>query len=241
MKILLIRHGDSDYSIDSLTEKGHREARLLAERIAPMEIKAYYVSPLGRARKTADYTLDKAGRTAETLDWAREFDTLIDDNNGGKRIAWDWLPSEWMNVPEYFDKDKWYTTPIMASAGMEDGIRYVYDGLDSLIERHGYKREGKYYRVIAPNDDTIAVFCHFGVTCVMLSHLLNVSPMILWHGFVSAPTSVTTIITEERREGIASFRINAFGDISHLYRYGEEPAFSGRFCEMYSNADERHD
>ena len=110
-----------------------------------------------------------------------------------------------------------------------------------MIERHGYKREGKYYRVIAPNDDTIAVFCHFGVTCVMLSHLLNVSPMILWHGFVSAPTSVTTIITEERREGIASFRINAFGDISHLYRYGEEPAFSGRFCEMYSNADERHD
>ena len=90
-----------------------------------MDIKAYYVSPLGRARKTADYTLDKAGRTAETLDWAREFDTLIDDKNGGKRIAWDWLPAEWMNVPEYFDKDKWYTTPIMASAGMEDGIRYV--------------------------------------------------------------------------------------------------------------------
>ena len=29
MKILIIRHGDPDYSIDSLTEKGWREAELL--------------------------------------------------------------------------------------------------------------------------------------------------------------------------------------------------------------------
>ena len=41
MKILLIRHGDPDYTIDSLTEKGQKEAQLLAERIAPMDIKAY--------------------------------------------------------------------------------------------------------------------------------------------------------------------------------------------------------
>ena len=241
MKILLIRHGDPDYTIDSLTEKGHKEANLLAERIAPMDIAAYYMSPLGRAQKTAEYTLKKAGRTALVLDWAREFDTLIDDDSGGKRIPWDWLPADWTKVPEYYDKDKWFDTPIMKSAGMEDGIKRVYDGLDELIGRHGYKREGKLYRAVSPNNDTIAIFCHFGVTCVILSHLLNISPMILWHGFISAPTSVTTIITEERREGTASFRVNAFGDISHLYKYGEEPAFSGRFCEMYSNKDERHD
>lgn len=241
MKILLIRHGDPDYTIDSLTEKGHKEANLLAERIAPMDIAAYYMSPLGRAQKTAEYTLKKAGRTALVLDWAREFDTLIADGSGGKRIPWDWLPADWTKVPEYYDKDKWFDTPIMKSAGMEDGIKRVYDGLDELIGRHGYKREGKLYRAVSPNNDTIAIFCHFGVTCVILSHLLNISPMILWHGFISAPTSVTTIITEERREGTASFRVNAFGDISHLYKYGEEPAFSGRFCEMYSNKDERHD
>ncbi|MBR1750788.1 MAG: histidine phosphatase family protein [Ruminococcus sp.] len=241
MKILLIRHGDPDYTIDSLTEKGHREAQLLAERIAPMNIKAYYMSPLGRARKTAEYTLNKAHRTAEVLDWTREFDTLIDDGKGGKRIAWDWLPADWTKVPEYYDKDNWYKTPIMKAAGMEAGVKRVYNGLDELIERHGYRREGNYYRAVDPNNDTIAIFCHFGVTCVMLSHLVNVSPMILWHGFVSTPTSVTTVITEERREGIASFRVNAFGDISHLYKYGEEPAFSGRFCEMFANTDERHD
>ena len=241
MKLLLIRHGDPDYERDSLTEKGHREAALLAERIAPMNIKAYYVSPLGRARATAEYTLDKAGRTAEVLDWAREFDVRIDDGKGGKRIPWDWLPADWTAVPEFYDKDLWYTVPVMKAAGMETGAKRVRDGLDGLLERHGYKREGHLYRPVSPNEDTVALFCHFGVTCVMLSHLLNVSPMILWHGFISAPTSVTTLITEERREGAAYFRVNGFGDISHLICGGEEPSFSGRFCEMFSNAEQRHD
>ena len=75
----------------------------------------------------------------------------------------------------------------------------------------------------------------------MLGHLLGISPMALWHGFMAAPTSVTTVNTEERRDGIASFRVSAFGDISHLYVKGEEPAFAGRFCEMFSNTEQRHD
>ena len=36
MKILIIRHGDPDYSIDSLTEKGWKEAEYLSEKIAPL-------------------------------------------------------------------------------------------------------------------------------------------------------------------------------------------------------------
>ena len=38
MKLLIIRHGDPDYSIDSLTEKGWKEARFLAERIAKLDV-----------------------------------------------------------------------------------------------------------------------------------------------------------------------------------------------------------
>ena len=241
MKLLLIRHGDPDYTIDSLTEKGCREARLLAERIAPVDISAYYVSPLGRAQKTAEYTLNKAGKTADVLDWAREFDVLIDDGNGGRRIAWDMLPESWTAINDYYDRDKWLDVPIMKDAEMRLGVERVHNGLDKLLEHHGYKREGNFYRAVSPNEDTIALFCHFGVTCVMLSHLLGISPMILWHGTIAAPTSVTTLVTEERRDGIALFRMTSFGDISHLYKFDEEPAFAGRFCEMFSNDFQRHD
>lgn len=241
MKLLLIRHGDPDYSIDSLTEKGHIEAELLSRRIAPMDIKAYYMSPLGRAKKTAEYTLNKAGRAAEVLDWAREFDVPVDDGFGGKRLAWDFLPQDWTKIPEYYDRDKWAEVRLMKDADIRSGILQVHNGLDKLLERHGYKREGELYRAVSPNEDTVALFCHFGVTCVMLAHLLGVSPVVLWHGTIAAPTSVTTLVTEERRAGIAVFRMTGFGDISHLYKYEQQPAFAGRFCEMFTNEEQRHD
>ena len=88
--------------------------------------------------------------------------------------------------------------------------------------------------------DTIALFCHFGVECVMLGHLLGISPVVLWHGFCAAPTSVTVLTSEERREGIAYFRMNAFGDTGHLYAESEPVAFAARFCETF-DSDERHD
>lgn len=129
----------------------------------------------------------------------------------------------------------------MQEARILDEAQRVYQGLDALLKDHGYVREGNLYRAIEPNNDTIVLFCHFGVKCVMLSHLLSISPMVLWHGFCAAPTSVTTVITEERRKSIAYFRVNGFGDISHLYAAGEKPAFAARFCETYANTDERHD
>ena len=39
MKILIIRHGDPDYENDTLTEKGHKEAEYLAERLIKYPIK----------------------------------------------------------------------------------------------------------------------------------------------------------------------------------------------------------
>jgi len=102
-------------------------------------------------------------------------------------------------------------------------------------------REGHYYKVEESNHDTIVLFCHFGLECVLLSRLMNCSPMVLWHGMCAAPTSVTTLVTEERRKGIASFRMSSFGDISHLYVHDEPPAFAARFSEVYEDENGRID
>lgn len=82
---------------------------------------------------------------------------------------------------------------------------------------------------------------HRGLDALLLSHLLHISPMLLWHGTCAAPTSVTTLVTEERRKGIAYFRMTGFGDISHLYAANQPPAFAARFCETFDNFDQRHD
>ena len=73
MRILLVRHAEPDYARDSLTPKGRREAELLSRRLCRLDVKAFYVSPLGRAQDTAAYTLSKVNRTAETLPWLAEF------------------------------------------------------------------------------------------------------------------------------------------------------------------------
>lgn len=74
MKLLIVRHGDPDYTIDSLTEKGWKEVEFLSEKLSKLDIKDFYVSPLGRAKDTASLTLKKMNRTATECDWLREFD-----------------------------------------------------------------------------------------------------------------------------------------------------------------------
>lgn len=243
LKLLIVRHGDPDYEADSLTEKGWREAEFLAERLAETDVSAFYVSPLGRARDTASVTLRKLGRTAEECPWLREFHAPIRRPDIGEvyNICWDWLPQDWMGEEAYFQPEAWSGTEIMREGGVRREYDRVAESLDALLEGHGYRRQGRWYEAVRPNGGTLVFFCHFGVECVMLSHLLNISPMALWHGTCAAPTSVTTVVTEERRRGIASFRMSAFGDVSHLYRHGEPPAFSARFRECYDNEWERRD
>jgi probable phosphoglycerate mutase len=242
MKLVIIRHADPDYTIDSLTEKGWREAKLLSDRVSKMNVKAFYVSPLGRAKDTASVSLKKIKREAKELAWLREFEApVLDPESGEERIPWDWLPADWTKEEAFYDKKLWHTVPVMQSANVGKEAEFVYSGLDELLAEHGYRHEGNLFRAVEPNNDTVVLFCHFGVECVILGHLLGISPMLLWHGFCAAPTSMTTLITEERREGVAYFRMSAFGDISHLYAVGEEPAFAARFCEMFANTEERHD
>lgn len=38
MRLLIVRHADPDYSIDSLTPAGWEEAKFLADRLAPIPV-----------------------------------------------------------------------------------------------------------------------------------------------------------------------------------------------------------
>ena len=243
MKILIIRHGDPDYAADSLTPVGWQEAELLADRLEKVEISNFYVSPLGRARDTASCTIKRKHAVAEVCDWLQEFPPKLvhPGSEGVPKVVWDWIPEGWTSEPRFFDAEAWRQVPVMQEANVGACYDYVTESFDTLLQRHGYVRTGKYYKAMSPNHETIALFCHFGLECVLLSHLMNVSPMILWHSFCAAPTSVTSIISEERREGIAYFRASSLGDVSHLYIAGCQPSFSARFCECFTDSDQRHD
>lgn len=234
MEIWIARHADPDYEHDSVTEKGEREAELLSERLLKTDFAAVYCSPLGRAQKTASYYLEKSGKTAETLDWLHEFKGNI-NWQGEEQICWDRLPAYWTAIDDYYSYDKWLSVPLMKNGDVKRHYEDVKNGIDSLMARHGYVHDGRIYRAEKPNADKILLFCHFGVEAAMLSHIFNISPMILWHNFVALPSSVTRLASAEREEGKAIFNCIQFGDLSHLYAGNEEPSFAARFCEQYTD------
>jgi probable phosphoglycerate mutase len=67
----------------------------------------------------------------------------------------------------------------------------------------------------------------------MVSHLTNVSPVVLWETFHLPTSSVTSIVTEERVKGEVLFRCEQIGDTSHLYAAGEPVSRSGLFPETF--------
>ncbi len=240
MKLLIIRHGDPNYVLDSLTPQGRTEAALLAGYLKDIKIDYAYVSPLGRAQKTARPTLEAKGLEATTLDWLKEFDSKVRHAASPlvPTCAWDWWPEDWTQH-DIFYTDRWYDHPAMVAGGVREKYETICKGFDELLASHGYVRSGRVYQVTRSNHDTLALFCHYGLGCVLLSHLMSVSPMILWHGLCAAPSSITTVYTEERRKGTASFRVAEYGATTHLALGHVEPSFSARFCECFEDKD-RH-
>jgi len=146
MKILIIRHADPDYTIDSLTEKGKKEAELLSQRLIKSNIKRSYVSPLGRAKHTAEYTLKKLGKKATVCDWLREFHAPINrPDKTEKIIPWDWYPTDWTKTENFFDTEKWGKNPIMEEGKVAEEYTRVTNEFDKILASHGYVRNGKLY------------------------------------------------------------------------------------------------
>lgn len=257
MRILLIRHGDPDYVRDVLTETGKKEAELLSSFLAGEQIDAVYQSPHGRAKETASFYLKRTGKQAETCQWLREFqsgvdvnwstelqaaypDTEKEDGRYVPRIAWDVLPSYLGRHPELLDRNGWRKSELALHGRLLEEYDWVVHSFDALLEEYGYRKTEYGYHVEQESTKTVALFCHFGVSCVLLSRLWDISPFVPWHDFCMQPTSVTELVTEEREKGMAIFRALRIGDIGHLKADGREGSYPGRFTEIYSDEAGRH-
>ena len=168
-----------------------------------------------------------------TCDWMREFDAcVVDPETGKNRLSWDLKPAYWTKEPDLLNIDRFLETDLMKSGPVAETYQKVCDGLDGILAKHGYHREGRLYRTKQHNEDTIVLFCHMGVTFYMLSHLLSISPVCLNHTMFLPPSSVTVVSTEEVEQGYGMFRTQMLGDTSHLYCAGEPVSHMGYFAEI---------
>ena len=105
----MVRHAEPDYSIDSLTEKGWREAELLSRRMTKVNMDHIFVSPLGRAKDTCSLTEKATGIKAVEKRWLREFLSQKKDEMaaaGEQPVVWDHLPGRWTGEPRYFQEEE---------------------------------------------------------------------------------------------------------------------------------------
>jgi probable phosphoglycerate mutase len=221
MRLYIIRHGDPDYAHDALTPAGEREALALADRLARHGLDRIYSSPFGRARQTARYTANRLGIDVVIEEWARELAGWgIEEDPWGGLVAWD-IPGEIIRQGPYPTHDSWHLAPPFDQAPrLRQHFERIALASDDFLSRHGYAREDGRYRVLMPNREQIAVFCHNGLALTWLAHLLELPLTLCWAGFWLAPSTVTTVLFEERSAEWAVPRCIGLGDVSHLYAAG---------------------
>ncbi len=220
MLLYIVRHADPDYDRNTITTTGHLEAQALSRRFARQGLDLIYSSPYPRAVQTMQYTADALGITPEIVEWAGELNEWQIDQKWGAKFAFDLAGETIRGCDPLPGHDTWHLTTPLDDPLFREKFSALKEFSDTFLVQHGYQREGGVYRNLQPNRKKIAIFCHNGFGLTWIAHLLEIPVSLIWSGFWLAPSSVTTILFEERSADWAVPRTLGVGDVSHLYAEG---------------------
>ncbi|MBR1585174.1 MAG: histidine phosphatase family protein [Clostridia bacterium] len=215
MRIIFVRHGEPNYELDCLTERGKLQAAAAARRLEREGIAEIYASPLGRAMETARYTAERLGLPITTLHYMHEISW------GGPGIPENghpWTLGDWMISREDFDfyTQDWRQHPYFAGNASVRYLDEISAKYDALLLTQGYRHEGSRFFCTADKPKTIAVFSHGGSGACVLSHLLALPfPYVA----TVLPYEFTSVIILEfpvRPGEYVHPRIELFNDAAHI-------------------------
>lgn len=195
MTLLLLRHGESEGNVlrmiqgwrdYPLTERGHRQARYAAERLATAGAAALYASPLLRAADTARAV---ARTTGLDVQWTPDFREYHFGAAEGMR--WNDAARRWGLA----DRD-WGVGRVPGEEGMEAFRTRVARQFEELRARHA--------------DDLAICVLHAGTVGALVEHLCALPP----HEHVALYTGNCGIAVVEEVDGIAS--IVTLNDQRHI-------------------------
>ena len=212
MFLYIIRHGEPDYTTDTLTALGRRQAEALSERFESIKFDKIFSSPMGRARQTASPTCEKQQKDIEILPWLSEgpaFDAMKIDI-GGKTGWW----YEVLKNTQYLNCEG---DQIYYNKRSRDFYLSTVTCFDNFLSDLGYQKCDAGYHVTALNDDKVAVFCHAGISRIILSYALSIPFNTFCASFWIPHTGVTVLHFEKTGDNLTAPRCFMFSDLSHLY------------------------
>lgn len=223
MYLYIIRHGDPDYTTDTLTPRGRLQAEAVGRRLAAAKIDRVFSSPMGRARQTAEPLCRIRGLEYEVLDWTHEIgDERLTDYPDGRRRSITLVQNTYLreNGGQDLGYDAAFMHPAIARSEMDKAIAYVTGNGKAFLERLGYKEENGVYRILRPNEEKVALFCHGAFSRAWLSVLLHIPVHMMWSNFGYTHTGVTILEFRNNENGVTDPHCLCYSDMSHLYGAG---------------------
>jgi broad specificity phosphatase PhoE len=220
MELVLVRHGQPAWARDlsaqvdpELTELGHRQAVMTAERLAAMRFDRLFVSTARRAQQTATPIRAQLPRVvAEDRAWLHEIRSpgawqgtpveeigrVLRDARGRPRAEW------WDGLPggeSFRDFHARVTSGLVAELA---GLGIDHDPSSGL------------WRVPEEDRRRLLLVAHAGTNSVVLGHLLGLEPEPWeWERFASDHTSLT-VLRSVPIGGGHIFSLQRFSDVGHL-------------------------
>lgn len=223
MVLYIIRHGDPIYSTDSLTERGKLQAEAVAKRMQQAGINKVFSSPMGRAKMTAEPTCRVLGLDCTIEDWTHEIeDERLTPFPDGKMKSVTLVQNTYYreNGNILLPYERAYECQGISESRMNEIVPKIEAGGREFLERLGYKEENGVYKILYPNEDRVALFCHSAMGRAWLSTLLHIPLHIMWASFAYTHTGVTIIEFANNENGVTAPRCRCFSDMSHLFAAG---------------------
>lgn len=220
-ELVLLRHGEPDWtphggpSVDDaeLTARGRLQAQAAATALAAEHsLQAIYVSPLRRARQTAEPLGSATGIEPVVVAGLAEIHVPL----GGYSQT---------QVEDYFKRaserrlrDHWHGWP--GGESFRDFHGRVTATLDELLSRHGMPIASEdEFRIwkLPERPQRIAIVAHGGTNAVALTHMLGIEPVPWeWSRFESELAAYS--VSHARTLGRAGFiwSLQNFNEVQHL-------------------------
>ena len=224
MLLYIIRHGDPNYKNDCLTERGRLQAEAVGKRMADAGVNRIFTSPYGRARETADPACRMLGIPYTVEEWAHEIeDERLTRYTFDRPRSITFLPPHRFRENGGIDLtyESAYESPCLSDTGMAQATDYIVENGREFLTRLGYKEEENgVYRILCPNEDRVALFCHSCMARAWISHLLHIPLHMMWANHPYTHTGVTVLYFKNYEDGFTAPRCLSYSDMSHLYAAG---------------------
>ena len=228
MLLYIIRHGDPDYTTDTLTERGLKQAEAVGKRIFDSGINRIYSSPMGRAKMTAEPACRLLGLNCEIEEWAKEIEAEIKTPYpDGELKSISRLQNSVFREDggAFLDYAHAYKSHGIAESRMKEAISFIEENGNRFLEKLGYKYEDGVYRILRKNEEKVALFCHAAFARAWISVLLRIPLNLMWAGFGYTHTGVTVIEFKNYENGITAPKCLTYSDTSHLYAHGPDMGY----------------